>query len=131
MSAGLPAADDLVAGGPRPLDEPLDAGHVVGMDQRRDRRRLVARVAQHVLVREPVKQLQEAVGDGLLDEQARAREAHLAGVVVLAGGLAGGRLEVTVVEHDQRALAAQLAGERHDVARPRTGRSARPSLASR
>src|SRR6476619_7623927 len=43
------AADDLVAVGTGTVDEPLDARQVVGMDQRRHRRRVVARVAEHVL----------------------------------------------------------------------------------
>ena len=77
--------------------------------------RVVARVAEHVGVGVAVEALEELVRDRLLDEQARAGEAHLPGVVVLAGGLGGGGLDVGVGEDDQRALAAQLGGEGHDV----------------
>ena len=70
------------------------------MDERRDGRRVVARVAEHVLVREPVDELEERLGDRLLDEEARPGEAHLAGVVVLARRLPRSRLEVGVGEHE-------------------------------
>ena len=73
------------------------------MDQRRDRRPVVARVAEDVLVGEAVEELEELVGDRLLDEQARAGEADLAGVVVLARGGAGGGLEIGVGEDDAAA----------------------------
>ena len=66
-----------------------------------------------------VEALEERVAHALLHEQARAGQAHLAGVVVLAGRLGRGGVEVGVLEHDQRALATQLAGERHEVARRR------------
>ena len=113
------AADDLVAGRPRPLDEALDPREVLGVDERRDRRRVVARVAEHVLVGEAVEELEEALRDRFLDEQARPREADLAGVVVLAGRLPGRCLEVGVGEDEERPLAAELTGERHDVPRRR------------
>ena len=89
------------------------------MDQRRDRRRVVARVAEHVLVGEAVEELEERVRDRLLDEEARPGEADLAGVVVLPGGLARSGLEVGVREDEQRPLPTQLAGERNDVSRGR------------
>ena len=44
------AAHDRVAVRARPLDEALDPGQVVGVDQRRDGGAVVARVAQHVRV---------------------------------------------------------------------------------
>ena len=83
-------------------------------------------IAQHVLVGEPVEALQERVGDRLLDQQPRARQAHLAGVVVLARRLARRGVQVGVGEHDQRALAAQLGRERDDVAPPRRRRCGAP-----
>ena len=43
----------------RALDEAVDALEVVGVDQRRDRRRVVARVAEHVLVGRRVEALEE------------------------------------------------------------------------
>ena len=101
----------------RALDEALDAREVVGVDQRRDGGGVVARVAEHVLVREAVEELEERLADALLHQQARAGEAHLAGVVVLPGGLARRRLEVGVGEDEQRPLAAELTRERDDVAR--------------
>ncbi len=87
------------------------------MDHRRDRRRVVARVAQHVLVGEPVEELEERLAHRLLHEQARAGEADLPRVVVLPGRLAGRRLEVAVLEDEERPLPAELARERRDVAR--------------
>ena len=66
-------------------------------------------------------ELEEPVGDRLLDEEARAGQAHLARVVVLPGRLPRSRLEVGVGEDEQRALPAELARERDDV--PRRGRA--------
>ena len=111
------AAHDLVAVRPRALDEAGDALEMLRMDQRRNRRRVVAGIAEHVLVGEAVEELEERAGDRLLDEQARAGEADLARVVVLAGRLARRCLEVAVGEDEERALAAELAGERDEVAR--------------
>ncbi len=90
-----------------------------------------ARVAEHVGVGVAIEALEEVVADRLLDEQPRAREAHLAGVVVLAGRLRGRGLEVGVGEHDQRPLAAQLGRERHEVRGRRRARSGGRSRASR
>ena len=77
------------------------------------------------------KRVEELVADGGLDEQPRAGEADLTRVVVLAGGLRGGGVEVGVGEHDQRSLAAELGGERHDVLGRRPTDDAGPSRASR
>ena len=102
------------------------------MDERRDGRRVVARVAEHVLVGEAVEAARGTrSATALLDEQARAREADLAGVVVLARRLARGRLEVGVGEDEQRPLAAELAGERDDVAGRGGADVHAPSRASR
>ena len=130
-SAAPAAADDLVAVRTCPLDEPLDPGEVIAVDERRDGGRVVARVAEHVLVGEAVEELEEALRDRLLDEQARAGEADLTGVVVLAGRLPRRRLEVAVGEHEERALAAELGGERDEVPRRATARSPARSRASR
>ena len=54
-----PAADDPVAALAGALDEALDAGEVVGVDQRRDRRLRVARIAEHVAVDRSVEALEE------------------------------------------------------------------------
>ena len=59
--------------------------------------------------------LEELVAHRRLDEQAGAGQADLPGVVVLPGGLHRRGVEVGVGEHDQRALAAELGRERHDV----------------
>ena len=67
--------------------KPTHAGHVVGVDHRGDRRRRVAAVAEHVGVDVALEAGEELVADRGLDEQPRAGEADLAGVVVLAGGL--------------------------------------------
>ena len=87
------------------------------MDQRRHRRVVVARVAEDVLVGETVEELEERLDDRLLHEDAGAGEADLAGVVELSRSLPRRRLEVAVLEDEQRPLAAELAGERDDVLR--------------
>ncbi len=89
------------------------------MDERRDRRRLVAWVAEHVGVDGAVEALEELARRRLLHEQSRARHAVLAGVVVLERRLLGGRVEIGVREHEERALAAELGGEGHEVPRRR------------
>ena len=66
-----------------------------------------------------VEALEEARRRRLLDEQARARHAVLAGVVVLERGLLRGRVEVGVGEDEERALAAQLGRERDEILRGR------------
>jgi hypothetical protein len=103
--------------GPRPFDEPGDAVDVIGVDHRRDRRPVVARVAEHVRVGGGVEAREELVGHRLLDEQSRAAQAHLARVVVLQRGLRRRRIQVGVLEDQERVLAAELGGERHDVLR--------------
>ena len=70
-----------------------------------------------MLVDKAVKQLEERAGDRLLDEQARAGETDLSRVVVLARCLPRRRLEIAVREHEERPLAAELSGERDEVAR--------------
>src|SRR6266511_3380919 len=87
---------DAVAVRKRPVDEPLDAREVVAMDERRDRRRLLSGVAEHVGVDSAVKALEKLARGGLLDEETSTRHAVLAGVVVLKGRLLGGRVEVGV-----------------------------------
>ena len=115
----MAAADDLVAVRPRALDEARDAVEVLAVDQRRHRRVVGARVAEHVLVGEAVEELEERLRHRLLDEDPRAGEADLAGIVELARGLPRRGLEIAVVEHEQRPLAAELAGEGDDVPRRR------------
>ena len=99
------------------------------MDQRGDGGRVFARVAEHLLVRVAVEELEELDGSGLLDEEARPRQAHLPGVIVLAGRLPGGCFDVGVCEHDQRPLAAELTGERDEVLR--SGGRDRPACLGR
>jgi hypothetical protein len=89
------------------------------MDHRRDRGQRIAWVAQYVPVDGGMEALEERFADALLHQQPGAGQTYLTGVVVLAGGLAGGGVEVGVLEDDQRSLAAQLAGERHQVSRRR------------
>src|SRR5581483_4184243 len=100
------AADDLVAVRAGPLDEALDPLEMLAVDERRDGRAVVAWIAEDVLVRIPVEQREELVRHRLLDEQPRAREAHLPRVVVLPGRSPCRRLEVGVGEDDERPLAA-------------------------
>ena len=76
------------------------------MDERRHGRVVVARIAENVLVGEAVEEVEKRLRDRFLDEEAGAGEAHLTGVVELARGLPRRRLEVAVLEHEQRSLAA-------------------------
>ena len=101
------------------------------MNQRRDRGAGLAAVACRVLVGIGEHALKERVAHRLLHQQARACQADLPRVVVLAGGLAGGGIEVGVGEHDEGALAAELRREGHDVAGGGRRRSAGPPRASR
>src|SRR4029077_19824996 len=117
---GAPAAaDDLVAGLAGPLDETLHPLAMLAVDQGRARRPVVPRVTEDVLVGEAAEELEELVGNRLLDEQARAGEADLACVVVLARAGSGGGLEFGVGEDDERPLAAELGRERHQIPRRR------------
>ncbi len=86
------------------------------MDHRRDRRRRVAAVAEHVGVGRCVEPVEELDAHARLDQQSGAGEADLAGVVVLAGRLARRGIEVGVGEDDEGAFAAELGGERDEVA---------------
>ena len=88
--------------------DPLERDRV---DQRAVRRVGVARVADLDLGCPCFEPLQELVEDRGLDEEARAGQAHLARVVVLVGRGRRRRVEVRVLEHDERRLAAEL--ERH------------------
>ncbi len=81
--------------------KPSTRARCVGVDERRDGGRVVSRIAEHVLVGTAWNVLEEDVADRFLDEEARAGEADLARVVVLAGRLARGRVEVGVLEHDE------------------------------
>ena len=78
------------------------------MDERAVRRVGLARVADLDALDVVVEALRNVVDDRALDEQARPGQANLARVVVLVGG--GGRrgVEVGVLEHDERRLAAEL-----------------------
>ena len=64
----VPTPEHLVAGRQRPLDEPLDAGHVGGVDHRSDRGGIVMGVAEEVLVDVGVEPGQKVVGRRSLDE---------------------------------------------------------------
>ncbi len=61
--------------------------------------------------------LEELVADALLDQEARAREADLPGVVVHEGRLLDGEVEVGVGVDHEGTLAAELSGEGHEVSR--------------
>ncbi len=100
------------------LDERGDGLAVRGGDERAHLGRVVLRVADPHVARRLDEQLGEAVVDGALDEDPRARAAVLARVVehgVRRGG--GGLLEVGVGEDDVGRLAAEL--ERDALDRPR------------
>ena len=78
-------------------------------------RRGIAAVAEHERVDLSVESREELLADRFLDEQARAGEAHLARVVELPRRPVRSGVEIAVGEHDQRTLATELGGERHDV----------------
>ena len=117
---------------PRALDEALDAREVVGVDQRRDRRRVVARVAEDVRVDGGVEALQELVADRRPRRAAacrrgrpgRRRRTGPRPCVAAASRSASAK---TI----ERALAAELGRERHEVRAPRRRRSGGRSRASR
>ena len=73
---------------------------MLAVDQRRHRGRVVAGVAEDMLVGKTVEQLEELVGDRLLHEKARPSEADLARIVVLSRSLASSSLEITVGEDE-------------------------------
>src|SRR5436305_1239723 len=85
------------------------------MDHWPDRGGVIARVTEHMLICGSLEALQELVSDAFLHKQPRAGEAHLTGVVILPGRLARRRIDVGILENEERALAAQLARERHEV----------------
>ena len=70
---GLASADDLVAVRAGALDEARDAVEMIAVDQRRHRRRVVARVAEDVLVGEAVEELEERLGDRALARGSASR----------------------------------------------------------
>ena len=103
-----------------PLDEAQHPLDVVRVDHRRDGRRRIAAVSEHVGVDVVLEEGHEVVTHRRLDEQAGASEADLSGVVVLPRRLAGGGVEIGIGEHDERPLTAELGRERHDVLGRRT-----------
>jgi hypothetical protein len=98
------AAHDHVARCPCPFDEGVDLGEVVGVHHRGDVGGGVAAVAEHQGVGVAVEAREELVADRRLDEEPRAGEAHLAGVVVLPRRPVRGGIEVGVGEHDEGPL---------------------------
>ena len=119
---GPPPRIGAGAGRHGPLDEAVDPLEVRPADQRADVGRLVARVALHQGAR-PARAdaLEELVGDAVLHQDPERAQADLAGVVELLDGQVHREVEVGVVEDQQRRLAAQLEGQRHDVVRRRRG----------
>ena len=121
VGVDVAAVRDGRAVAPRPVDEALDPLDVLEVDVGADLGVLVARVALADLRRPLAEALGEGLGDAALHEQPRARQAHLAGVVVLLDGEVDGEIEVGVVEDHRRALAAELEGARHQVVGGRAG----------
>ena len=97
------------------LDEALDAGEVVGVDQGRDGRLVLAGITKDVLVDCGVEDLQERLPDGLLHQDSGPGQTDLAAVVVLARGFGGGGVEVGVFEDDEGSLAAELCRKGDEV----------------
>ena len=111
----LAAAHDAVAGLAGTLDEPLDPREVLRVDERRERRLRLARIARDVLIDRRVEALEEIAGDVRVHEEPGARQAHLAAVVVHLGRAGGRVVQVGVAEDQEWALAAELAREGHEV----------------
>jgi hypothetical protein len=88
---------------------------VVRVDVRTDVGGLVPRVALPQRGRPGDEPLGEVRRDRGLDEQPRARQAHLSGVVVLLDGEVHGEVEVGVREHQERGLSAQFEAGRDQV----------------
>jgi hypothetical protein len=115
------AAYDVLSVLAGPLDEAIDAGEVVGVYQGRDRRIVLARIAEDVPVNGGVEAFEEGLADRLLDQDAGPGEADLPAVVVLARRPGGRGVEVGVLEDDEGALAPKLGGEGFVPPRPRSG----------
>src|ERR671912_3027688 len=88
---------------------------MVGMDQGRYCRLVLAWIAEHVLVYGGMKAFEKRLADRLLDQDPRPGQTHLAAVVVLACGHRGGGVEVGVFEDDEGAFAAEFRGEGQEV----------------
>ena len=105
----LAAGDQLAAALERVGDVTLDLLDRRLLDQRADLRRRVEAAADGEPGRGVRESLHELVVDRVLDVDPVGRDAGLAGVAVLAEQRAGDRrVEVGVVEDDERSVAAEL-----------------------
>src|SRR5438309_1158510 len=84
------------AGGPGPPDETVDAGQVVGVDQRADVGGLVAGIALAEVTGPVQEPLGELGRDRGVDEQPGTGQADLPGVVELLDGERDGQVQVGV-----------------------------------
>ena len=111
------AAHDLVPVRPRPLDEAVDPLEMLGMDQWRDGRRVVARVAEDVLVRVTVEELQQRARRRAPPRAGACRRGRPGRHRRTGRRPCGRRRPDRVGEDEQRPLAAELGRERDDVLR--------------
>ncbi len=119
--SSLSAKDERVARGEGSIHESFDAREVFGVDQGRDGRRRVATVAQDVRLGLAREAREELVANTLFDQEPRAREADLPGVVVHEGGFFRREVQVGVGVDHERSLSAEFAGEGNEVLRGRDG----------
>ena len=113
----LAATQYLVTVRASAVDEAGDARQMVGVDQRADRRGVVVGIAEHLRIDVRVETREKVVDYRLLNEQTRARQADLAGVVVLQRSLGRRGVKIGVGEDNEGVLATELGGEGHDVLR--------------
>ncbi len=111
--------------------KPLTRSKCGAADLRADIGRLVARIALLDLLGLFQEGLDEAVADALLDQDARAGEADLAGIVELADRRVDRKLEIAIGKDDEGRFAAEFEGERHQIGRLRPRRWSWPSAPSR
>src|SRR5579872_1188923 len=112
--AGAPEERDR-ARCPRAVDEPGDAIELARMDEGADAYAPIARVSDDQRARGVEDAPAELRLDRRGDEDPRAGQAHLPGVVELGRHGRRGLVEVRVVEYDERRLATELEAHRHEA----------------
>ena len=110
-----PAPEQRGAIGHGTLHEAVHALHLARVDDGSDLGGLVARVTHGELFHIPAQCGHEGIVHLAVHQEARARQAHLAGVAVhqRAGGC--GVVDVGVFQHDESRLTAQLQAAGHEV----------------
>ena len=85
------------------------------MNKRRNRGGAMSRIAQHVSICVCVEPFEELVVNSCLHQQPRASKTHLTRVIEHHRGLLGGKIEISIVEHNERAFTTELCSERNEI----------------